>query len=569
MEAQRFLLVALFLAACSVARAQVPASAQAAAALRPADFDPKALSLTPRPRSAAARAIVKPEPKPVAVTKSPDDPSLAVPRFRVNRLKIEGNVVLPVAELGRLTKTVEGRSITLEELDTVAAAIEKAYRKRGYFLARVAAPPQEVTGGTVRLVVSPGRYGAVQVDGAQHYSREFLTKFFRPAIQQGLVRERPLLEALLQLNGLPDLSVQSVFTPGQAPGTTDVILRVHDERPLHIAVDYNNFGSRLVGRNRIGLTLSGGLAFTEGDEMVLRVVEPFHAASDPFYQASYTRPIGHRFDRVGVLFASGQTRVRGRGLDDLDIRGTADIAGITWQRPLVSTQDEQTQINASFQGKNIRNFVINDRPTSHDKLRYLTGGITTSRRMGDRRVIGSALISQGLGTIFDGSPNINPLANRAGTGNNFSKLTLDGSLIQQLDPEQFLVIRVSTQLSTRPLTVAEQFAIGGPDSVRGYIQSENLGDEGFGVSAEYRRELYSKRSRTLQGVAFADHGYSSVKRPQPGEPNDRTLTGAGVGLRAYSGSESSVRLDVGFPLSPSRNVDADDVVLYAQASHRY
>src|SRR4051812_45173637 len=111
MDARRFrlpwrpLALACALAVAGDARAQSAAST-AAATQRPADFDPKAVLANLRALSAAAKATVA-GPKPeVVVNKPAAEPKLSTPKFRVNRLVIEGNTVLPVAELGRLTAGV-------------------------------------------------------------------------------------------------------------------------------------------------------------------------------------------------------------------------------------------------------------------------------------------------------------------------------------------------------------------------------------------------------------------------------------------------------------------------------
>jgi hemolysin activation/secretion protein len=103
------------------------------------------------------------------------------------------------------------------------------------------------------------------------------------------------------------------------------------------------------------------------------------------------------------------------------------------------------------------------------------------------------------------------------------------------------------------------------------IQSELVADSGFTVSGEYRHQVWQSKSRrdSVQAVGFVDHGYGELKRPQAGEDPHRSLTGAGVGLRANSGLYSSLRLDLGMPLSSGRNVDGDDVLLYVQAATRY
>ena len=555
-------LVGALLLCCAPVRAQTVAVQAAAATQRPADFDhPPALAQPPhgdveRPLS------VRERPHPVL-------PADAGPAFRVDRVVLDGVTVLPEAERVRLRSLVEGKSVRLRDLNVLTAAIEQAYRTRGYFLARAAVPPQEVTSGTVRIVVSEGHYGILSIEGNEHYSTNFIRRFFAPALEGGLVRERPLLAALVQLNQIPDLAAQSVLAPGKAKGTSDLTVRVKDEQPVHVSMDYNNLGSRLVGRNRVAITVNAGRAFVEGDDMALRVSDPFPGGSDPFYQANYSRPIGSAYDRIAFLYASAQTRVVGSGLDDLQIRGTADIAGLSWQHPIVSRPDEQSSFSAGFQGKNLRNFVLNDTPTTHDKVREATAGYTLSQRKGKRQLAVSAQLYQGLGTALGGSASDQPTPSRVGAGDAFTKLTLDASAVQQLGDHDYLVLRASAQGATRPLVVAEQFAIGGLDSVRGFNQSVELGDDGYSATLEARHDILRKGPDTIQGAAFVDHGEIHLHNPQAGEQASRGLTGWGVGLRAFLGTAATLRLDYGLPLSPNRDFDGEKGLLYAQAAYRY
>src|SRR3546814_19263191 len=86
----------------------------------------------------------------------------------------------------------------------------------------------------------------------------------------------------------------------------------------------------------------------------------------------------------------------------------------------------------------------------------------------------------------------------------------------------------------------EQFALGGPDSVRAYPISDALGDHGYHVAVEYQVDapgFGDKASpfggrpwrEVVQFELFADHGrVSSVG--SAGSPG-RTFDGAGAGLR--------------------------------------
>jgi hemolysin activation/secretion protein len=110
--------------------------------------------------------------------------------------------------------------------------------------------------------------------------------------------------------------------------------------------------------------------------------------------------------------------------------------------------------------------------------------------------------------------------------------------------------------------------LGGPDSVRGYIQSEVLGDRGYLTSAEYRQTVFDSRRTHLQLVGFFDHGQVMLERPAITERKSQKLDGAGVGARASIGKNLSLRLDLGFPLA-GNNVDGTSPMIHGQMTCRW
>jgi hemolysin activation/secretion protein len=94
------------------------------------------------------------------------------------------------------------------------------------------------------------------------------------------------------------------------------------------------------------------------------------------------------------------------------------------------------------------------------------------------------------------------------------------------------VFRTDLQVSNRPLFSLEQFPVGGHQSVRGYRENELVRDNGLASSLELRIPLWSNAAETssLQLAPFFDVGYSW--NTQRGEPSPRTLSSAGIGLRA-------------------------------------
>lgn len=125
------------------------------------------------------------------------------------------------------------------------------------------------------------------VEGNRFYTDPFIRRLFWPARRTGVVERSRLERAMLILNEYPDLTVQSVFRAGEEVGTSDVILRVRDTRPLHLDLAADNFGSRLVGDTRVTVGAQAGNTLIEGDRLTLRATQVVTGDSDPFVQFDY------------------------------------------------------------------------------------------------------------------------------------------------------------------------------------------------------------------------------------------------------------------------------------------
>jgi len=138
---------------------------------------------------------------------------------------------------------------------------------------------------------------------------------------------------------------------------------------------------------------------------------------------------------------------------------------------------------------------------------------------------------------------------RAFASPNFTHFNADVSHTQEL-PEGFQVYgKVQGQLADGPLVSSEQISAGGLDTVRGYLESETLGDDGVIGNLEFRSpnlgDLLQKQMKdeTGQGAprfatfnewrmfTFADAGHVSIQRPLPEQQSKFDLWSYGVGSR--------------------------------------
>ncbi|MFS8563812.1 MAG: hypothetical protein LVR00_05660 [Rhabdochlamydiaceae bacterium] len=110
----------------------------------------------------------------------------------------------------------------------------KKYVKAGYFLTRAYTPAQELQGGVLKIAILEGKLGEITVKGNKYYSDAFIRSYFE-RFRNKAINYDEFLKELLLLGENMDLEVAAIFMKGHSFGTTDVLLRVKDTRPIHLA----------------------------------------------------------------------------------------------------------------------------------------------------------------------------------------------------------------------------------------------------------------------------------------------------------------------------------------------
>lgn len=487
--------------------------------------------------------------------------------MRVDRFELTGNQLIPTSELESIYAEFQGKELTLAQMKELAAKVTDHYQKAGFLLVKAIIPKQSFANNQVTIKVVEGRLGKVDVHGSEHYDSQWIKEYVSHAYRDGGLKKDDLVRTLMLLNEFEDLDVKVNLKPGQEVGTVDVNVKVEDQCPLHFGLDYNNYGTPETGVNRLGLNMDVGNLFSQGDRLGLRGVIGFPSRGTNYFQVNYDTPINFDGTQIGFGYANGAFSVS-QGLGAiLDIRGSADIFTASVAHPLERSFDHSSNLALTLAHKDVQNdFFGGQFPFTRDRYTSARLSYQADWRGPDGRTLFQGGWTQGLG----GTSASDPLVSRSGASGGFGKLNLELARVQTLDTGLYGVLRGSAQVATQPLYLAEQFALGGPDTVRGFSQAELLGDDGYVLSAELRWSPFDEDLDRFQMSFFVDHGGVSVKRPQPGDfPNGRHLTGAGTGFRLGLGSASHFRLDLGFPISPTRNRQGVRPAVYAGLTTRF
>ena len=476
----------------------------------------------------------------------------------VSSFVFEGKALLSEAELQELVAPYVGQALTFEELRTVAQRITEAHLSKGYKLARAYLPEQSFGDGVVRLAVFRGKIDKIEIEGARYHSEELIRSYFEKIVEKGDYVDQDLVRALLLVGDLPDLNAKATLKPGSRKGTSTLVVQAEDRLPFEARLSYNNYGARQTSEHRAGLTLGANNLSGVGDRLAVTTVLGFPTDTTTYLTASYDRPLNTSGTSLGLAYSNSAYSVGG-ALEVLDVRGDADIFRLSLGQALERTLTHQSDLDFSITHARVVNQLLGQN-FSEDE--YLAGRLAYS----------GSWLNPGDQTAFrvqasHGWNDNTRIPSRVGIGDTFSKLNLDFIHIHKLAAPYSLSLRASGQLGT-VMPSAEQFAVGGPYTVRGYPQGELLGDSAYAAALEFRWSPLNEARDRLGFVTFYDVGTAVLNRPQAGERRSRSLSGTGVGMRFRLNEDTSGRLDLGFPLSPGRNSVGESPVVYAGLSTR-
>jgi hemolysin activation/secretion protein len=135
-----------------------------------------------------------------------------------------------------------------------------------------------------------------------------------------------------------------------------------------------------------------------------------------------------------------------------------------------------------------------------------------------------------------------------------------------------LVARADGQWSGQPLISNEQFAAGGVDSVRGYLEAEQFGDDGLRGSLELRGPALLAGAGTvdeLVALGFVEGARLWILEALPQQQSTFSLSSAGVGLRLRAYRHLNASLDVGWPLQSAQETRAGEPRVHFKVAYEF
>ena len=477
--------------------------------------------------------------------------------FQVNEIILEGNTIFPAEQFRSTINRYEGRVLFLKDLQDLAKMITVRYQMAGYMTSRAFIPTQRIYDGKVVIRIVEGRVGDISISG----NRYFIDNLFsdRMDLQRGKFFDMQQLAMSLQdINQLPDRYVKAYLQPGKETGTSNIVIVAQDRNPLHASYEYNERGTDLTHISRHTLHLTNNNATGVGDSLQISMTgTDQNAFAGGVIQYVLPKP------------KDGLTYSINTGYDYSRLEKYLRSSKVTSSSFIVAPGVTKSFIKAphlkvdGFIGLEVKGSktLVDQSKLSYYRSTVLDVGprVVVDDNWGKTFVAGDVRV--GIPDVLGASELHNPEASRVDSGGEFVYFTDSVDRLNRLPYGSYLVLHAGAQYSPMPLNSLEQDYLGGMYSVRGYPENDSAGDSGVNFSTELRIPPYfipsewrvwNSKDKTwrdsLSLIAFIDGGrVFDHKRQEDESAKDRTLLGAGTGVRYYLTPDMNCQAGIGFP----------------------
>jgi hemolysin activation/secretion protein len=485
--------------------------------------------------------------------------------FDLLELRVKGNTLIDSKQVGRAIYPFLGPKKTIDTVESARAALEKMYQSLGYQTVAVDIPEQDVKNGIVNLQVVEGKVSRLRVVESRYFSLGKI-KAGVPELAEGHVPNFPKMQKELAALGgqSEDRKIQPVLRAGETPGTLEVDLKVKDKLPLHGKLELNGRNTSSTSRLRLVSSLRyDNLWQAMHSASLMYQVSPEDNKEVDVWAGTYVMPLFDSDARLAFYAVSSSSNAQIASAGALSVIGIGNVYGLRLVKPLSGLEKYFHSATIGVDYKDFKedlNLIGADKITT--PISYLPFLVQYSGSLRGTESLTSFDLGlhfsiRGLGNDQEEFENKRFLAK-----SNYMFMTGNVKFQQDLPKGMELVSRFSGQVSDSPLISNEQFSIGGDESVRGYFETQTLGDSGVFGSLELYSPHLGKTEwdylNNLKALAFVDVAKSWIHNPLPKNSSGDFLSSAGFGLRFQMWDYLSGILDIGFPLSSLAPVKSGD-----------
>lgn len=479
--------------------------------------------------------------------------------FDIKEIVLEGSISLTDEERRHLVEPFLNKCIGLVEIRELMRVITNFYIDKGYVTTRAYIPQQDMSTGTLKLLVVEGITGKIDLESKEAHIN-LGTAF--PGLEGKVLNIRDFEQGLDQINRLKSNNASMELRPTGEPGKTDVLIKNQPGAPWSTSFTLDNYGSDSTGDNRGTLTLGLDSPLGINDYWFASFSHNLDSETNNHLSKSVLLntniPYGY-WNFTGSYSKSNYESLITSPTQQYRSNGNTVTYNLGLQRVLQRGQTNKLTLSSGLTHKDTKNYIEGSLLT------------TSSRKLTDINVNLTAVFAAlGGSWTLDGGVSrgldwfgVEELPG-AGTGTvptaKYWKYNASGTYSRAFKVSDLSASWSSSlqmQYARDYLYGSEQISVGGLYTVRGYDGTSIAGDRGL----YWRNDLAltlppfddattSKWVGRLQPYLALDVGHISGREGQ----TEGTLAGTAIGIRSVNGLVS-FDFAYGVPVSYSDSID--------------
>ncbi len=432
----------------------------------------------------------------------------------VDRIRFSGNTVFGEAELAALARPLEGRDLSVAELEELRQRITRFYVDRGYVNSGAVIAEGSLASGILTVTIVEGKLEAVRVHGQERLRESYIASRLDPHAGAPFNIEA-MRERFQLLLGDPLFDrLHANVVPGPTPGTAFLDVEVVRALPYEAAIYANNYRPPAIGEYWGGVSARVRNLTTLGDTLDASIEAPIQGGNhEPRGEVAWRAPLGPWQTDVSALWSRGRTSVVEEPARVLDI--VSDLTTMEAGIGQKIYEDLRHRVALGFTASRRENVST----LGGERFSFLLGepeGVTRIRserfwqEYSYRREAGALVLRS---TFARNRNNFEDIAALPAAVETFAKANRTW-IGQAYASHEFAEhdaqawIRTTYQHTTDHLVPLDALALGGVNSVRGFRENQLLRDRGGFVNVDADARVYgnAERQQSLRVGAYLDEG---------------------------------------------------------------
>ena len=259
--------------------------------------------------------------------------------------------------LRHIARDYEGRELALKEINEAVGKMNHELMQRGFSTSRVVIPEQNLSEGTLRLVLQIGRIHAVRF--AEGSDTLYTYNLF-PFRAGDVLNVRDIEQGLEQAKRLPSQDITVKLLPAQEPQMTDLVLTVMRSKNVYGTISLDDSGLKDTGKLQLYGNVGIDQLFQRND--ILRVGMNLDGAQDGYakgtrgHNVSYTIPYGAHTFTFSYQRSKYHQTVESRPYDFISA-GDTNISTVSWDYVLHRSSSMKTSMDIRLKKRNSHSFI--------------------------------------------------------------------------------------------------------------------------------------------------------------------------------------------------------------------